>query len=61
MAPSSGGGSAVLGFANVLRYDLPEQIEWYFTIDGWKDMGDYRMPVSSEAGTYFQVDKQENR
>jgi len=50
---STGSGSVVLGFANVLRYDLPEVTEWYFTIDGWTDEGEYRIPTSDAAGIYF--------
>jgi len=51
--PTSANGSVVLGFGNVLRYDLPEQSEWYFTMDGWSDEGDYRVPTSENAGIYF--------
>lgn len=53
MVPATTSGSVLLGFANVLYYDLPEVAEWYFTMDGWEDLGDYRVPISEDAGIYF--------
>lgn len=57
MSTDTGSGSIVLGFANVASYDVPEQTEWYFTIDGWDDQGDYRVPTNDNAGIYFIPNK----
>ena len=57
MDTATGSGSVVLGFGNVLRFDLPEITDWYFTMDGWNDRGDHRVPVSDQAGIYFEPGK----
>ena len=61
ISPGPGSGSVVLGFGNVFRYDLAEPEGWHFTIDGWVDMGDYRVASDFDGGVYFLAGTPANR